>query len=196
MNMQERSVPDLRGLEGLAFGAWRSPPADFLDLLPVAIYACDAAGRILWFNALAAELWGRVPGIEGDGEHFCGSHKRYFDGRLTPGEQTPVAQVLRSGVPIRGVEGRLEGPDGSHVWAIVHVTPVKDEDGKVIGAISCFHERAADGKPETAERKLAEEALARRMSEQAALFEFSDRLQHVICRRRSMILRLMRSCAH
>jgi PAS domain S-box-containing protein len=178
MNMQERSVPDLRGLEGLAFGAWRSPPADFLDLLPVAIYACDAAGRILWFNALAAELWGRVPGIEGDGEHFCGSHKRYFDGRLTPGEQTPVAQVLRSGVPIRGVEGRLEGPDGSHVWAIVHVTPVKDEDGKVIGAISCFHERAADGKPETAERKLAAQALAQRMDEQAALSEFSLRLQH------------------
>jgi PAS domain-containing protein len=32
---------------------------DFIEKLPIAIYACDAHGRILWFNARAVELWGR-----------------------------------------------------------------------------------------------------------------------------------------
>src|SRR5437868_263196 len=40
----------------------RAPP-DFLELLPLAIYACDADGRILWFNSRASELWGRRPAI-------------------------------------------------------------------------------------------------------------------------------------
>lgn len=56
-------------------------PPDFLEKLPVAIYACDAAGRILWFNSRAAELWGRTPRIADDAETFCGSYRRFFDGK-------------------------------------------------------------------------------------------------------------------
>jgi hypothetical protein len=29
-------------------------PPEFIELLPMATYACDALGRILWFNARAA----------------------------------------------------------------------------------------------------------------------------------------------
>ncbi|MBV9993483.1 MAG: sensor histidine kinase [Alphaproteobacteria bacterium] len=36
---------------------------DFVDLLPVAVYACDADGCLRWFNNRAAELWGRSPRI-------------------------------------------------------------------------------------------------------------------------------------
>jgi hypothetical protein len=54
-----------------------------------------------------------------------------------------MAIVLRTGIAIRGVEGRVERPDGSHVWAMVHIEPVKDENGYVIGAINCFHETTA-----------------------------------------------------
>jgi PAS domain S-box-containing protein len=145
MNMQERSAPDLRLLETLAADGWRNPPAEFLERLPVAIYACDAAARILWFNARAAELWGRTPRVGDGSELYCGSYKLYFDGHLTAHEQTPMAEVLRTGVPIRGVEGRLERPDGSHVWVVVHITPVEDEEGNVVGAINCLHERPTGG---------------------------------------------------
>lgn len=153
MNRQERCTPDLSGLESLDLGGWRSPSAEFLEQLPVAIYACDAAGRILWFNARAAELWGRAPRIGDDSELFCGSYKLYFDGRLVTREQTPIAEVLRTGVPVRGLEGRIERPDGSHVWAVVHITPVEDEDGKVIGAINCFHERVTGGRLEATDAR-------------------------------------------
>ena len=135
MNMQESAL-GLVGLQSLALTAWQRPDASFLEQLPVAMYACDAAGLILWFNTRAAELWGRFPSIGDDCELFCGSHKLYFDGHLITRDQTPMTEVLRSGVPIRGVEGRVERPDGSHVWAVVHIAPIKDEDGKVIIAVS------------------------------------------------------------
>lgn len=115
-------------------------PPDFIDLLPVAAYACDEAGRILWFNRRAAELWGREPRIGGDSELFCGSWKLYFGGRQITRDETPMAIALRTGQPIHGEEGVLERPDGSRIWVTVHIDPVIDATGKVLGAVNCFHD--------------------------------------------------------
>jgi PAS domain S-box-containing protein len=112
---------------------------EFIEKLPLAIFACDCHGRILWFNARAAELWGRRPKI-GEGEKYWGSYKLYFQGREITREESPMATVLRTGIPVRGAEGKVERPDGSSIWTIVHIEPVEDEDGKVIGAINCFHD--------------------------------------------------------
>jgi PAS domain S-box-containing protein len=161
MNIKESFSPDLGGLGPLARGALQNPSAEFLEQLPLAIYACDAAGRILWFNARAAELWGRAPRASDDSELYCGSYELYFDGRLTAREQTPMAEVLRTGVPIDDVEARIERPDGSQIWIAAHITPVEDEAGKVIGAINCFHERVRGGRPDTTEVRLADRVRAR-----------------------------------
>src|SRR5215472_6582197 len=115
---------------------------EFLEKLPVAIYACDAEGRILWFNARAAKLWGREPRIGDEIETYCGSPRLYFDfdGRPTTRQQSPMGTVLSTGRAIRGVEAKLERPDGSSIWATVHIEPVEDADGRIVGAIGCFHE--------------------------------------------------------
>jgi PAS domain S-box-containing protein len=115
----------------------------FIEKLPMAIYACDGEGRILWFNTRAAELWGRTPLIGTDSEKYCGSHKLYFDGRPISRDESPMASVLRTGVAVRGVEGKVERPDGTCVWAVVHIEPVEAEDGAIVGAINCFHETTA-----------------------------------------------------
>ncbi|HEX2256484.1 MAG TPA: PAS domain-containing protein, partial [Afifellaceae bacterium] len=128
-----------------------TPPA-FLELLPLAVYACDADGRILWFNRRAVELWGREPRIGDDAERFCGSHKLYFDGRPISHAETPMAQVLRTGEPVAAAAGLVERPDGSQVWVMVHIEPVKDAAGEIVGAINCFHD--------ITEQKRAEQALA------------------------------------
>jgi PAS domain S-box-containing protein len=120
-----------------------SSPPDLIDLLPVAIYACDAQGRVLWFNGLAVELWGRAPRIGDDTELFCGSYKLHFNGRVIERHETPMSQVLRSGEPIRGVEGVVERPDGSRLWAMVNIDPIFDACGNLIGAINCFHDTTA-----------------------------------------------------
>ena len=96
----------------------KSPP-EFIESLPMAIYACDAYGRILWFNRQAASLWGRAPILGSDGERYCGSHKLYLEGRHVEREESPVATVLRTGIPARGIESKVERPDGSSIWAMV-----------------------------------------------------------------------------
>ena len=47
------------------------------DLVPVAVYSCDASGVIQKFNRRAAELWGREPASGDTDERFCGSFKMF-----------------------------------------------------------------------------------------------------------------------
>jgi len=136
-----------------------SRPPDFIEMLPVAIYACDKDGRVLWFNALAAQLWGRKPRIGDDSEKYCGSYRLYFGGRQIERQETPMATVLRTGIPVRGVQGEVERPDGTRIWAMVHIEPVRDENGAVVGAINCFHDVTdrvhAEQRLEQQDRRLA-----------------------------------------
>jgi len=124
----------LRRPDGLAV------PPDFIEFLPIAAYACDAAGRILWYNTRAADLWGRTPRVGTDSELYCGAHRLIFGGREIDRTETPMAHVLRTGEAINGTEGIVIRPDGSQARAMVHISPVRDDAGNVIGAINCFHD--------------------------------------------------------
>jgi PAS domain S-box-containing protein len=115
-------------------------PPRFLEMLPVAIYACNRDGRILWFNRKAVELWGRLPAV---GELFCGFFKGYVDGREIGRADTQMAKVLRTGMTVDGAEGVIERPDGSRISVMMHIEPVHDERGDLIGAINCFHDTTA-----------------------------------------------------
>lgn len=115
-------------------------PASFIELLPVAAYACDSQGRVLWFNRLAAKLWGRSPRIGDLTELFCGSYRLFFAGREIGREETPMAHAIKTGEAVQGVQGVVERPNGSRVHTMVHILPVKDDSGSVLGAINCFHD--------------------------------------------------------
>ena len=108
-------------------------PPDLIEMLPVAIYACDAQGRLLWFNRRAVQIWGNAPRIADESRKFSGSYRLYFGGKQISSDETSMAKVLRTGIPIRGVEGRVERPDGSSVWGVAQIEPVKDDEGRVIG---------------------------------------------------------------
>ncbi|MCT2580791.1 MAG: PAS domain S-box protein [Mesorhizobium sp.] len=160
-------IESLQGTEGFI----RTPqdavalqiPPDFIETLPIAIYACDAQGRLLWFNKRAADLWGRTPLLGSDSELYCGSHRLYLDGRQIARAQTPMAAVLRTGIPVRGVEGKLERPDGTAIWVMVHIEPIEDEDGRVVGAINCFHD--------VTDRRLSDEIIGQQEQRLAATYQ-------------------------
>jgi PAS domain S-box-containing protein len=134
-------------------------PPQFLDHLPIAIYACDADGKLCWFNRRAVTLWGRRPATGQDGEFFCGSLRRYgLNGHPIALADTPMARVLKTGVPIHGRDIVIERPDGSRIIAMVHIDPVFDTEGRLIGAINCFHDitgaKAAERQARDSERRL------------------------------------------
>lgn len=63
-------------LEAAAKGRQPSGGTDLhklISALPAPIYATDAAGRITYYNAAAAQLWGCEP--EHGTSTFCGSRK-------------------------------------------------------------------------------------------------------------------------
>jgi PAS domain S-box-containing protein len=134
--------PVLPFLQFLAVPAPDAPPRA-LEMLPVAFYACDREGRILWFNQKAAELWQRTPAVSDSGERFCGFVKTYVNGQEIAPEATEMAKVLRTGVAVDGVQSIVERPDGSRIRIMMHIEPVRDEQGELIGALNCFHNATA-----------------------------------------------------
>jgi PAS domain S-box-containing protein len=117
-----------------------APPA-LIEFLPVAVYACDASGRICWFNARAAELWGRSPEIGEKADRLSGSPQVYgLDGGLVADSETPTAHALRTGESVDGRTAIIERPDGSRITAMVHITALRDSGRNIVGAINCFHD--------------------------------------------------------
>jgi PAS domain S-box-containing protein len=111
------------------------------DLLPAAVYVCDRNGAIVRYNRKAAELWGRAPAPGDPAELFCGSLRMHrLDGRLLSHAECPMAEALRTGVAVRDQEIVIERPDGSRAIALVDIDLLRDNQGSIVGAISCCRE--------------------------------------------------------
>jgi PAS domain S-box-containing protein len=130
-----------------------SPPA-LIEFLPLAVYACDASGRVCWFNARAAELWGRSPAIGDKVDQSTAGHRVFgLDGSLIAQDETPTAAALRTGESVEGRRLLVERPDGGRITAMVHVTALRDSGGNIVGAISCFHDVTAQLREDRAARE-------------------------------------------
>ena len=79
-----------------------------------------------------------------------------------------MATALKERRPVRGLEGIAERPDGTRVRFIPYPTPLYDSSGAMVGAVNML--------VDITDQKQAEETIARHRDEQAALFEFTDRL--------------------
>ena len=164
MNMHERPAADLPGLQLLAPGEARL--AAIYEYVGAGIVEVDHEGRIVRVNRQlcqltgysATELLGRTIFQETLPEDVDNDLK-LFRGQLA-GETDRYT-----------VEKRILRRDGTHFWAEVTSSSILDGAGRFLYAVRVQHDITG--------RKTAELALARRMDEQAALFEFSERLQYV-----------------
>ena len=129
-----------------------------LGLLPIAVYTCAApSGIITFYNDHAVKLWGRAPSVGDSDERFCGSFKLWWpDGKALPHDQTPMAVALREGREFRNQEVVIERLDGTRITVLVHIDPIRDEDGRVVGAINAFHDTSALKQAEAALRESEE----------------------------------------
>ena len=108
-----------------------------LELLPAGVYTCDSDGRITWFNAHAAKLWGREPQLDHDSDRYCGAF-RLLSSHLqaVPPESSWMAMALRDRRPYLAHEIVIERPDHSHVTVLCYVTPLLGPDGELSGAVN------------------------------------------------------------
>lgn len=113
----------------------------FLEALPIGIYCCDADGVIRQFNRRAAEIWGVEPRLGDSQQRYCGSHRLFWpNGEPLARDQTPMAEVLRTGKPLHAQRAVVERPDGSRLTALVNIEPLFDEAGQLVGAVNCFQD--------------------------------------------------------
>ncbi|MCK1455172.1 PAS domain S-box protein [Bradyrhizobium sp. 35] len=128
---------------------------DLLEALPAAIYTTDAEGRINFFNRAAVEMAGRTPQ---PGNEWCVTWKLYWpDGSPLPHNECPMAVALRENRPVRGAEAVAERPDGRRVPFIPYPTPLRDSEGKLVGAINMLVDITERKQAENAQKVLIDE---------------------------------------
>ena len=107
---------------------------DLLQALPAAIYTTDEAGRITFFNRACIDFAGRTPKI---GEMWCVTWKLYLpDGTPLPHDECPMAVALKQNRPVRDVEAVAERPDGSRICFMPYPTQLRDDSGRLVGAVN------------------------------------------------------------
>ena len=110
------------------------PYRTFLEALAVAVYTTDADGRITFFNEAAVQFWGRRPEL---GEEWCGSLRlQELDGRPMAHADCPMAIALKENRPVRGAAAKAERPDGRIVAFEPYPTPLRDGEGRLVGAVN------------------------------------------------------------
>lgn len=125
---------------------------ELVSVMPVAVYACDRHGVITYYNRQAEVIWGRTPDAADLSWAFLDSHRLYRpDGTLLRPEESPVREVIATGVSILNRELVLERTDHSRISVLATIAPLHDSTGAVTGAVSIFQD--------ISERKQAEVAL-------------------------------------
>src|SRR5437660_11819284 len=132
------------------------------DLVPVAVYTCDAEGLIQEYNQRAVELWGREPKTNDPSEKFCGSLKIFYpDGRPMPHHKCPMARALRGEkLTAADLEIVVEQSSGARRNVLVSPTALRGPQGKIIGAINCLHDITVRKRTEKAVRDSEERSRA------------------------------------
>lgn len=127
-----------------------------VEALPAAIYTTDADGVVTYFNEACVQLSGHRPEVGRD--KWCVSWKLYApDGTFMPHHTCPMALALALGQPIRGQEVVVERPDGSRAAILPFPTPLRDEQGKMVGAVNMLVDISGRKEAEGRQRVLLNE---------------------------------------
>ncbi len=166
---------------------------DILSHLPMATYVVQADGVVIWYNARAAELWGREPAIGDTDERFCGAHTLYHaDGSHLAHCDTPVALALSTGASVHEQEVIIGRPDGSRVPVSVHIDPIRNpKDGQIIGVVNFFNDLTERKRQEAEREHLLHEAETRSAQLQEAREELESKVEQRTMAVRNLSSRLI-----
>lgn len=112
-----------------------------LEFIPTAISVIDEHGLIRSFNKKACEFWGQVPKLMDHNQKYCGSYKLYRpDGTYLPHDSTPMVLAISKGIETNNVEIEILRPNGTRITVMSNISPLKDDEGMIIGAINSFQD--------------------------------------------------------
>lgn len=128
-----------------------------MAVIPVGVFACDAAGTLTFYNRHAAELWGWSPVVGERLSRLQSRFKLYWpDGTVIADGESPMGRALRLGEAARDVEFVLERGDGRRSTLSSNVDILRDESGNPVSVICAFHDITARRESESALRQSEE----------------------------------------
>ncbi|MBX3329227.1 MAG: PAS domain S-box protein [Nitrospira sp.] len=135
-----------------------------VERMPAAMYTIDRNGHITFYNDQAVELWGRRPKLGDREDRFSGSNTLLWpDGTPLPHDKTPMVDAVQDGTALHGQEIIIERSDGTRRHVIVHIDPLRNTEGHIVGAVNLFTDITA--------RKQAEDALRDAERRSRTIFE-------------------------
>lgn len=105
------------------------------ELLPVGLWTADAQGRITSANPAAQRIW---HGVRYVGLEHYGEYKGWWadTGKPLEPHEWALARAVRQGETSTGELIRIQCFDGSYKIILNSATPLRSEDGQLVGAIS------------------------------------------------------------
>ncbi len=162
LNLAQHERDNQRLIERLTESEMRY--RSLIERMPAAMYTIDQGGRITFYNDQAAELWGRRPNLGDSESRFYESPKLLWpDGTPLPHDKTPMVDAVQDGTALHGQEVIIERSDGTKRHVIVHIDPLRNGEGQIIGVVNLFTDITA--------RKQAEDALRDAERRHRAIFE-------------------------
>lgn len=144
-----------------------------LETLPVGVVIASETGRITQSNAAAERIWGRIPRLE------MGQYADYQgfwpDGRRLRAEDWALARALAAGETSVGEIIRIVDFDGVPKTILNNGAPLRDEDGRIFGAVVAFQDISDVVRLQEEQRFLADAGVAL-----AASLDFAATLQRVV----------------
>lgn len=126
------------------------------DQLPVAAVVAEApSGRLLVVNDRARQLWPDRPVVNGADDYSKWSGER-LDGNSYGPSDWPLFRALRAGESVDGEEIVLPRPDAPPRRMLVSAAPIRDEDGRIVAAVTTFDDVTRERRREESSRFLAE----------------------------------------
>ncbi len=128
-----------------------------MEYVPEGILIVDAPdGRIRMISSYLSEVTGiSAKDAEGKQAEFVDEKLLIPENSLRESEQSgnerPLSRVLKEGKAVVGMERNLVLPDGKTMVVLINASPLKDGQGKVVGAVSIWRD--------ITDRKTAEETL-------------------------------------
>ena len=108
-----------------------------IEKLPAAAYTIDREGLITYQNDRAVLLWGRAPQLNHPDDRYCGSFRLFqSDGSPLAHEHCWMVRALHDGKDYHGKELLIERPDGSRVTVLAHASPIRNDNGEIVGAMN------------------------------------------------------------
>jgi PAS domain S-box-containing protein len=124
-----------------------------LDVLPVAVFMCDAGGKLIEANPAADKLWGAHAPLVDLEQYREYKGRRPGGGRLLESTDWALARAVLHGATTLGEEVEIEAFDGSHKTILNSALPVRGPQGEILGGVAV--------NVDISEWKQAEQALIR-----------------------------------